>query len=66
VKRHDSLAAWRRSHGWNQRQAAGFLGISQTYYSRLERYQQAPRRALAKSLTTQTGVSLADLMGMSL
>lgn len=65
VKPHSSLAAWRRAQGYTQRQAADFLGVSQAYYSKLERHDQAPRRDVAKRLTERTGVPLDELLGIA-
>lgn len=62
---YSSLRAWRKAHGFNQAQAADALGISQSYYSKLERHEQAPRRALAKRLMDQTCVPLEVLMGIA-
>lgn len=60
-----SLRAWRRARGLGQVEAAKALGISQAYYSKLERHEQAPRPAMAKALTEATGVPLDELMGIA-
>lgn len=65
VKPQSSLAAWRQAKGFDQRAAARFLGISQSYYSKLERHEQAPRRDMLKALTARTGVPVDELMGMN-
>lgn len=65
IRPHSSLAAWRRAHGFDQREAATFLGISQSYYSKLESLDQSPRRNMAKRLTEKTGVPVDALMGLS-
>jgi len=64
-KPHSSLKAWRRAKGFTQREAADYLGISQAYYSKLERHGQAPRKEIAKELTEKTGVPLDELMGIA-
>ncbi len=65
IRPHSSLAAWRRAHGFSQHDAARFLGISQSYYSKLETHEQSPRRAMMKTLTAKTGVPVDALMGLS-
>lgn len=66
VKPSSSLAAWRKEHGMDQRQAAAFLGISQAYYSKLERKEQVPRPKMLRALTDKTGVPVDELMGIAL
>jgi len=65
VQPHSSLAAWRADRGLNQRAAAEFLGITQAYYSKLERGTQTPRPPLAKRLRERTGVPLDVLLGIA-
>ncbi len=66
IKPHSSLLAWRMAKGFkNQREAAKFLGISQSYLSNLERHSQSPRRDIAKMLTAKTGVPVDALMGIA-
>lgn len=60
---YPDLATWRTAKGLNQRQAAEYLGISQTYYSRLERGVQAARGQQAKAIMQKTGVPLEILVG---
>lgn len=57
------LKTWRTKLGVNQRQAAKMLGISQTFYSRLERRTQAMRGKQAKAIVAKTGVPLEVLVG---
>ncbi len=63
------LRTWRRyqkrtdGRHWSQREAADFLGISQTYYRRLECGVQVARGKRAKRFTEQTGVPLEILVG---
>lgn len=65
VRPQSSLMAWRRTKGFTQQEAADFLHISQAYYSKLERHEQAPRREMAKDLVERTGVPLDELMGLA-
>lgn len=65
VQPHSSLAAWREDMGFNQREAAAYLGITQAYYSKLERRTQTPRPTLAKRLRERTGVPLDVLFGIA-
>jgi transcriptional regulator with XRE-family HTH domain len=65
IRPHSSLAAWRRFHGFSQHDAARVLGISQSYYSKLETHEQSPRRAMMKALTAKTGVPVDALMGLT-
>jgi transcriptional regulator with XRE-family HTH domain len=62
VKPHSSLFAWRRGLGLTQRAAALALGISQSYYWKLERGTVEPRRGILKRLTDVTGVPVDILM----
>lgn len=62
---YPDLKKWRTAQGLNQRDAAGKLGISQTFYSRLERRTQAARGRLAKKIMETTGVPLEILVGAS-
>ncbi len=65
IRPFSSLKAWRRWHGFSQHEAAGFLGISQSYYSKLESLDQSPRRNMARTLTAKTGVPVDALMGLA-
>lgn len=65
VKPHSSLAAWRKAMGFNQREAAVFLGITQGYYSKLEKKVQTPRKGILRDLTERTGVPVDELMGIA-
>lgn len=60
---YPDLATWRAAKRWSQRRAAEYLGISQTYYSRLERGVQTARGQQAKALMQKTGVPLEILVG---
>ena len=65
IRPHSSLRAWRLAHGLSQHEAAQYLGISQSYYSKLETHDQAPRRAMLKALTAKTGVPVDALLGLT-
>lgn len=65
VKAYSSLLSWRQAKGFDQRQAATFLGISQAYYSKLERREQAPRPKMARQLTDRSGVPLDEILGIA-
>lgn len=65
AKPHSSLFAWRTAQGWGQREAAEYLGITQSCYSKWERHEQAPRRYVARVVTEKTGVPLDELMGIA-
>lgn len=65
VRPHSSLRAWRRWHGFSQHDAADYLGISQSYYSKLETHEQSPRRTMMQHLTAKTGVPVDALMGIT-
>jgi len=64
--RPGSLKAWRLRRGINQRTAAEALGISQAYYSKLEREAYYARPKLAQRLRVLTGLSLETLLGIDL
>ena len=64
--RPGSLKAWRVARGINQRAAADALGISQAYYSKLEREVMYARPKLAKRLRVLTGLSYETLLGIDL
>lgn len=65
VKPHSSLASWRQEMGFNQREAAEYLEISQAYYYKLEIKAQTPRKTILKRLAERTGVPLDELMGIA-
>lgn len=65
VKPHSSLAAWRKAQGWTQHEAAAYLGISQSYYYKLEAKVQNPRKGILKRITERTGVPVDELMGIA-
>jgi DNA-binding XRE family transcriptional regulator len=60
-----SLKEWRTRCRLNQIDAASILGVTQGYYSKVERQRVAPRRTIARRITKKTGVSLESLMGLT-
>ncbi len=60
-----TLRSWRRATFKKQMDAAAFLSLSQSYYSRLERGLQAPRPKYAKAISEKTGVSVERLLGIA-
>lgn len=60
---YPDLATWRGAKKLSQQQAAEYLGISQTFYSRLERRMQAAPGKRAKVIMDLTGVPLEVLVG---
>lgn len=63
TRAYPDLKTWRDAKRFNQRQAAKLLGISQTYYGRLERREQLAIGKCAKRITELTGVPLEILVG---
>ncbi len=62
---YPDLKTWRDAKGFGQRDAAEYLQISQTVYSRLERRRQSVKGDLAKRLMAHTGVPLEVLAGVA-
>ena len=62
---YPNLAAWRDGERLNQEQAALKLGVSQGYYSRLERGESYPHRLLAREIAEKTGVPLECVLGVA-
>lgn len=60
---YPDLATWRAAKKLSQGQAAEYLEISQTFYSRLERRMQAAPGKRAKVIMEKTGVPLEVLVG---
>lgn len=60
-----SLRQWRDELGLDQDDAALILGLSQSYYSRVERQLMAPNRHLAKRIADKTGVPLEQVLGVA-
>jgi len=60
---YPDLKSWRDDHKFDQAQAAAFIGISQSHYSRIERRAAVPRGDLANLIIDKTGVSLKALLG---
>jgi transcriptional regulator with XRE-family HTH domain len=62
---YSSLLAWRQAHNFTQREAAAYIGISQSYYVKLETRLQTPRPGMLKTLRDKTGVPVDELMGIA-
>jgi transcriptional regulator with XRE-family HTH domain len=60
-----TLRAWREHTFYKQQDAAAFLEMSPSYYSRIERGLQSPRPLVAKAISQKTGVSLETLLGIA-
>ena len=63
--RYPTLEAWREAANLSQMEAAKLLGISQTYYGRLERGEQVAVREKARNIMAKTGVPVEVLVGLS-
>jgi transcriptional regulator with XRE-family HTH domain len=63
TRAYPDLKTWRKAQGINQRDAGKLLGISQTYYSRLERRSLNATGPRAKGIMAKTGVPLEILVG---
>lgn len=61
-----SLAAWRRAHGLSQEAAAKQFGVSQSCWAKVELGRRRPRRDLLQKLTSETGVPVETLVGVTL
>lgn len=59
---YPSLRAWREAHGYSQREAAEYLGLTQPRYSHLER-GLACNKFHAFYLSQKTGVPTEVLAG---
>lgn len=62
---YPNLKTWRDDQRVGQRAAAALLGVSQSYYSKIERQTQTPNARLAKAITDKTGVPLETLLGIA-
>jgi transcriptional regulator with XRE-family HTH domain len=62
---YPTLRAWRQGERLNQAEAAEILGVSQGFYSKLERGQQFPDRRNAKLISDRAGVPLETVLGLS-
>lgn len=62
---YPSLKRWRAAHELTQRQAAAKLGISQSYYTKLELGKRVPRQPHLERILTETGVPLEVLVGVA-
>ena len=62
---HPSLKHWREARGFNQREAAQELGITQSEYSKFETGRRTPRPKRLKAIVAATGVPLEVLLGIA-
>ncbi len=62
---YPTLRAWRLGARLNQQEAARVLGVSQSFYSKLERGLQYPDRRNAKLISDKAGVPLETVLGLS-
>ena len=66
IKIFASLHAWRTAQGFNQREAAAYLGVSQSRYARIEARERPSRPVLrCKDLSDKTGVPFEIVMGVA-
>lgn len=66
IKTFASLKAWRTAQGFNQREAAAYLGVSQSLYARIEARDRVPTPTLkCKALSDKTGVPFEIVMGVA-
>lgn len=65
ARTYPTLKAWRKAQRIRQNEAAKRLGVSQGYYSRLERQIKFPHAHTAKVITDKTGVPLETLLGIA-
>lgn len=61
---YPTLSAWRDAERLSQEQAAKEIGVTQSFYSRLENGHMFPSRHLAKRITDTTGVPLETVLGV--
>jgi transcriptional regulator with XRE-family HTH domain len=61
---YPSLRHWREANAIRQCDAARKLGVSQSFYSRLEHGIYFPGRLRAKAIADETGVPLETLLGL--
>jgi len=61
--RYRTLKLWREDRGWSQVEAAEYLGMTQSMYSRLERGTHPAWGKRAKVVHEKTGVPVDVLAG---
>lgn len=61
---YPTLKAWRDAQGWNQTVAAKYLGITLSYYNRLEHQQLYAGKKLAKAISDRIGVPFEEVLGV--
>ncbi len=62
---YPSLKVWRHEARLKSGDAARFLAVSPSYYSRIERQQKAPMARIAKAISEKTGVPLETILGIA-
>jgi transcriptional regulator with XRE-family HTH domain len=62
---YPTLKRWRDANDLTQRQAAAKLGISQSYYTKLELGKRVPRQPHLERILSETGVPLEVLVGVA-
>ena len=65
ITRYPDLWTWRHTARLTQAEAAKILGISQTYYGRIESGRYVPPCERAKTITAKTGVPLDAIVGVA-
>lgn len=60
-----NLEAYRKANGMTQEEAARKFRVTQSAWSNWERGRRRPAHRYIAKLVSATGVSLADLMGIS-
>jgi transcriptional regulator with XRE-family HTH domain len=63
IRTYPSLVSWRTAQGWSQREAAEYLGCSQSKYAKLELQRTAPRPKVGMEISRTTGVPFESVMG---
>jgi transcriptional regulator with XRE-family HTH domain len=63
IRTYPSLKHWRAARGFSQRDAAAFLGCSQSKYAKLELNRTAPRPKVGMAISQTTGVPFEIVMG---
>lgn len=65
TRAYPNLKRWREAHEWTHREAAARLGVSQSYYTKLELGKRIPRKKNLEKILAETGVPLEVLVGVA-
>jgi len=65
TRSYPNLKTWREAHGLTQDEAAVKLGVSQSYYAKLELGKRVPRKPYLERILAETGVPLEVLVGVA-